>query len=103
MRLNSQADDIRLEADEDGWHLIIDTADGDTINLRVVDPGPIILAAAELLDWAEEGKRLAGEHQRDLDEADAIAASNEVTVLSDPRHPAYLEGADMIRDRARDK
>ncbi len=100
MRLNSQADDIRLEGDEDGWHLIIDTADGDTLNLRMVDPGPIILAAAELLDWLEEGKRLAGEHQRDLDRAEA---ADEVTVLSDPRHPDYLEGADMIRDRARGK
>ena len=60
------ADEVRLEAEEFGWELVVET-DHDVFRFRVhgiVDD--IIKAGKEAQDYLDEGRRLAREHSIDL-------------------------------------
>ena len=64
MIYRGRADNVRLDSDESGWNLVIDTADGDTFVLNIHGCAFGFAASkglAELLAWHSEGEQVRRE------------------------------------------
>ena len=55
----SFVDDIEIEPDEDGWHLILHTDDGERHDFRLGVPEQLAAAVARTITpWLEEGEEV---------------------------------------------
>lgn len=75
MRLYASADSARIEGDEDGFHLVIDTDEGDVLDLRIQG---IAIEFAEEVDstvgaWWREGQAAGATRPRRITEEDLDA------------------------------
>lgn len=74
MRVHGVADDVRVEADEDGWHLVVETNVGD-FNFRIHAVAEKLSADvdATIGAWLREGRRAAATYvpRITLDDLDA--------------------------------
>lgn len=73
MRRGGALETVRLEAEEDGWELVVETVDGETHRFNAhatASDGSlddqIRAMGAELITWKMEGQRAAREHAIDL-------------------------------------
>lgn len=86
MKIRTRADDLKLESDEGGWQLSVETCDGDTINIQLPQDVAIVLAdqAKRINDWLVEGHVFASLH---VPEDDGGGYDP-----SDPKHPHFADG-----------
>lgn len=75
MRLYGEADSIKVEGQEDGFHLVIDTDEGDVLDLRIQG---IAIEFAEHVDatvgaWWREGQAAGATRPRRVTEEDLDA------------------------------
>lgn len=89
-------DEVRLESDEFGWELVVETdLDSYRFNVHGVIQD-IIKCGVELQAYLDEGRRLASEHQRGLIEIGTIDADGYHPL--DPKHPDYHDLMSEISD-----
>lgn len=79
---------VTIESDERGFELHLTDTDGTQYVLNVHAVAARLLKATqdEIGSWLEEGRRLAAEHERELE-----SEAGDGYELSDPKHPTYHE------------
>lgn len=62
MRMHANADAITVISDEDGFHLIVETEDGDDLNIRVQGVADDLLQSVNVMigAWTDEREAVQG-------------------------------------------
>lgn len=122
-RITGTAESLEVESEEDGFHLVATTSDGDTIDLRIhavafeFSSSKGLLA---LLEWSAEGHSVKAQAERSMESA---AAGGDLETgyaddpggdlddndddsgydLDDPKHPTYHDRMSDVHDNREGK
>jgi hypothetical protein len=91
MRHHSRADDVKIESDECGFELHVDTEDGDTFVFHIHHLAWDLAGQAErtICEWRREGEAIRTEVLRS--KQSEIPDDDCGYDISDPKHPRWLE------------
>jgi len=87
-------DTIRIESDEDGFHLIVCTEEEDYFNFRIHNVAEQLHkeVLSEILPWLAERDEAQREFRCNPDESAGMADETGYA-LEDPKHPTYFDRA----------
>lgn len=95
--LTQTAMEIKIEADEDGMHLLLEDEDGERYDFNIQLVAYAFAASPglrDLLDWYREGESVRREHGASAGRLDA----DEGYALEDPKHPTYHDRMSGLAD-----